>query len=61
MPMVDGKVHVMQWCYISLGVFKSAFAFKVFAKDDDFPVFPTLVDVWPVANWFEREAFDLFG
>jgi len=34
---------------------------KVFAKDDDFPVFPTLVNVWPVANWFEREAFDLFG
>jgi NADH-quinone oxidoreductase subunit C len=34
---------------------------KVFAKDDEFPVFPTLVDVWPVANWFEREAFDLFG
>ena len=34
---------------------------KVFAKDDDFPVFPTLVDIWPVANWFEREAFDLFG
>lgn len=34
---------------------------RVFATDDDFPVFPTLVDVWPVANWFEREAFDLFG
>jgi NADH-quinone oxidoreductase subunit C len=34
---------------------------KVFAQDDDFPVLPTLVDVWPVANWFEREAFDLFG
>lgn len=34
---------------------------RVFAADDDFPVFPTLVDVWPVANWFEREAFDLFG
>lgn len=34
---------------------------KAFASDDDFPVFPTLVDVWPVANWFEREAFDLFG
>ena len=34
---------------------------KVFAADDDFPVLPTLVDVWPVANWFEREAFDLFG
>ena len=34
---------------------------RVFATDDDFPVFPTLIDVWPVANWFEREAFDLFG
>ncbi len=34
---------------------------RIFAVDDDFPVMPTLVDVWPVANWFEREAFDLFG
>ena len=34
---------------------------RVFAFDDDFPVLPTLVDLWPVANWFERESFDLFG
>ncbi len=34
---------------------------KVFAVDDDFPVLPSLVDIWPVANWYEREAFDLFG
>jgi NADH-quinone oxidoreductase subunit C len=34
---------------------------RVFAPDDDFPVLPTLVDLWPVANWFEREAFDLYG
>jgi|SRR5690554_3010100 NADH-quinone oxidoreductase subunit C len=34
---------------------------RVFAIDDDFPVLPTLVNLWPVANWFEREAFDLYG
>lgn len=34
---------------------------KVFATEDDFPVFPTLVELYPAANWFEREAFDLFG
>ncbi|MHB1244895.1 MAG: NADH-quinone oxidoreductase subunit C [Sulfuriferula sp.] len=34
---------------------------RAFAAEDDFPVVPTLVKVWPAANWFEREAFDLFG
>jgi NADH-quinone oxidoreductase subunit C len=34
---------------------------KVFAADDDFPVVASLCDVWSAANWFEREAFDLYG
>ncbi|MDR3392064.1 MAG: NADH-quinone oxidoreductase subunit C [Sulfuriferula sp.] len=34
---------------------------RVFASEDDFPVLGSMVDVWPSANWFEREAFDLFG
>ena len=34
---------------------------RTFAPDDDFPVVPSLIDVWPAVNWFEREAFDLFG
>jgi NADH-quinone oxidoreductase subunit C len=34
---------------------------RTFAPDDDFPVVPSLVDVWPGVNWFEREAFDLYG
>ena len=34
---------------------------KAFVADDEFPVIATVVDVWPVVNWFEREAFDLFG
>src|SRR5690606_38623252 len=34
---------------------------RTFVAGDDFPVLPTLVNVWPTVNWFEREAFDLFG
>jgi NADH-quinone oxidoreductase subunit C len=34
---------------------------KVFATDDDFPVVPALTPLWSSANWFEREAFDLYG
>jgi NADH-quinone oxidoreductase subunit C len=34
---------------------------RVFAPDDDFPVVASVVDVWTSVNWFEREAFDLFG
>jgi NADH-quinone oxidoreductase subunit C len=34
---------------------------RCFAADNALPVVPSLIDVYPVANWFEREAFDLFG
>lgn len=34
---------------------------KVFVPDESFPVVDSVVEIWPVANWFEREAFDLFG
>jgi NADH-quinone oxidoreductase subunit C len=34
---------------------------RAFCPDDEFPVLASLVDVWPGVNWFEREAFDLFG
>jgi NADH-quinone oxidoreductase subunit C len=34
---------------------------RVFAQDDDFPVVSSLVEVWSSVNWYEREAFDLFG
>jgi NADH-quinone oxidoreductase subunit C len=34
---------------------------KVFAPDDELPAVASLTELWASANWFEREAFDLFG
>ena len=34
---------------------------RVFAPDDELPVVPSVVGLWAGVNWFEREAFDLFG
>ena len=34
---------------------------RVFCPDDDFPMLDSLIEVWPSINWYEREAFDLFG
>jgi NADH-quinone oxidoreductase subunit C len=34
---------------------------RVFAPDDDMPIVPSVVEIWNSANWYEREAFDLYG
>ena len=34
---------------------------KAFAPSDELPVLDSMIPVWPAANWFEREAFDLYG
>ena len=34
---------------------------RVFAPDDEFPVVPSVIEIWASANWYEREAFDLYG
>ena len=34
---------------------------KVFCADDDFPMVASVAELWNSANWYEREAFDLFG
>jgi NADH-quinone oxidoreductase subunit C len=34
---------------------------RTFAVDEDFPVLASLTGVWPSVNWYEREAFDLYG
>ena len=34
---------------------------RAFCPDDDFPAVESVIGLWPVANWYEREAFDLYG
>jgi NADH-quinone oxidoreductase subunit C len=34
---------------------------RVFCAEDDFPALDSIIPVWPSANWYEREAFDLYG
>jgi len=34
---------------------------RVFTADDEYPSIDSVTSIWPSANWYEREAFDLFG
>ena len=34
---------------------------RTFAEDNQFPVIPSVIEIWNAANWYERESFDLFG
>ena len=56
----DGKRYAVVLHLLSVSL-NQRVRLRVFAEDDEFPILPTLVDIWPVANWYEREAFDLLG
>ncbi len=34
---------------------------RAYCQDENMPVVPSVIDIWSSANWFEREAFDLYG
>jgi NADH-quinone oxidoreductase subunit C len=60
----DGQYDGLRYCVAShlLSVsLNQRVRLKVFCADDDFPVVDSLTGIWNSANWFEREAFDLYG
>jgi NADH-quinone oxidoreductase subunit C len=60
----DGQYDGLRYCVSShlLSVsLNQRLRLKVFCADDDFPVVDSVNHIWNAANWFEREAFDLFG
>ena len=60
----DGQYEGLRYC-VALHLLSVSLnqrvRLKVFCPDDDFPVIDSVNSVWNAANWFEREAFDLFG
>jgi NADH-quinone oxidoreductase subunit C len=60
----DGRYDGPRYCVAShlLSVsLNQRVRLKVFCNDDDFPLVASVNEIWNSANWFEREAFDLFG
>lgn len=60
----DGQYDGLRYCVAThlLSVsLNQRVRLKVFCAEDDFPVVDSVNGVWNAANWFEREAFDLFG
>ena len=60
----DGRWEGLRFCVVShlLSVsLNQRVRLKVFCADDDFPVVDSVTGIWRAANWFEREAFDLYG
>jgi NADH-quinone oxidoreductase subunit C len=56
----DGARFAVVYHLLSL-VHNRRLRIRVFCPDDGFPVIDSVIGLWPSADWFEREAFDLYG
>jgi NADH-quinone oxidoreductase subunit C len=56
----DGPRYAVQYNLLSIEHNRRV-RLRVFCPDDDFPALDSAIGVWPAANWYEREAFDLYG
>ena len=56
----EGRRYAVVYHFLSLA-HNQRLRLRVFCQDDDFPVLDSVAEVWSSANWYEREAFDLYG
>jgi NADH-quinone oxidoreductase subunit C len=56
----DGPRYAVTYNLLSI-VHNWRLRVRVFCADEDFPALDSVIGVWPAANWYEREAFDLYG
>jgi NADH-quinone oxidoreductase subunit C len=59
-PGADGRRFAVVYHLLSISL-NTRLRLRTFAADGEPPLLDSVVDIWPSANWFEREAFDLFG
>ncbi len=57
----DGGARYAAVCHLSSVSLNWRVRLRVFAVDDGAPVLPTITNIWHGANWYEREAYDLYG
>ena len=48
-------------CHLTSITHNRRLRLRIYAADAEYPALPTLTDIWSSANWYEREAFDLYG
>jgi len=59
-PAADGRRFAVVYHLLSISL-NRRLRLRTFAADSEPPMVDSVVGIWPSANWFEREAFDLFG
>lgn len=56
----DGRRFAVVYHLLSVSL-NQRIRVRVFASDDEYPVVDSVMNLWSTANWYEREAFDLYG
>ena len=57
----SGRLRFASVYHLMSVTFNHRLRVRVYCENDAVPVVPSVIDLWPSANWFEREAFDLYG